>query len=227
MDIYSDRSLVSIIFRNGQIFGLSPIRGLVSIIFQGLTDTWSFSYSWPRLHYFSGIDRYSDFLLFGAPSPLFFRNGQIPGLEPRLHYFSGMDRYSDFSYSGPRLHFFSGMDRYSDFLLFGISSSLFFRNGQIPGQEPRLHYFSGMDRYSDFLLFGAPSPLFFRDEQILGQEPRLHYFSVMDRYSDFLLFGAPSPLFFRNGQIPGLSPIRGLVSIICQEWIDTRAFPYM
>ena len=49
----------------------------------------------------------------------------------------------------------------------------------------------------------------------------------MDRYSDFLLLGASSPLLFRNGQILGLFPIRGLLSIIIQEWTDIRTFAYL
>ena len=175
------------------------------------------------------MDRYSVFLLFGAWSPLFFRNGKILGQDSRLHYFSRMDRYSDFLLFGASSPlFFSGMDRCLDFFLFGASYPLFFNDGQILGLSsirglvsvifqgwtdirtfsysvPRLHYFSGMDRYSDFLLFGASSPLFFRNGQILGQEPRLCYFSGMDRY-----------LILR------LSSIRGLVFIIFHNWTDTQ-----
>ena len=219
-------------------------RSFVSTIFQGWTDTRSFSYSGPRIHCFSG---WRD-TRTGASSPFFFQewtdirtfscSGPVLTIfqewtdtrtfsysGPRLHY--SFHEWTDtwtFSYSGSRLHYFSGMGRYPNRTLLSI-------------------IFSGMDRYSDrslisiifqertdirtFSYSGSRLHYFFRDGQILGQEPRLHTFSGMDRYSDFLVFGAPSLLFFRNGHIPGLSPIRGLVSIIFQEWIDTRAFPYM
>ena len=64
------RDLVSIIIQEGQLLGLSPIRGLVSIIIQEWTDTRTFSYLRPRLHYHLGIGSYSDYLLFEASSPL-------------------------------------------------------------------------------------------------------------------------------------------------------------
>ena len=157
------------------------------------------------------MDRYSDVLLFGASSPLFF---------------SGLDRCLDFSYSGPRNHYFSGMDRYLDFLLFGVSSPLFFRNGQIFGLSfirclvstifqgwtnirhfsysgRRLHYFSGMDRYSDRSLVSIIFQGWTDNWTFFYLGPRLHYFSGMNRYSH-----------------------RRLVSIIFQGLTDTRTFFY-
>ena len=196
-------------FRNGQILELTHIRGLVFIIMKEWTVTRTFSYSKPRLHYFSGMDRYSDFLLFEASSPFLFRNGQILGLSPVRGFvsitFSGMERYSNFllfdlvniifqewtdtlTFSRPRLHYLSrngpslGLS-----LIRGLVSIIVQEWTDIRTifySRPRLHNYSGIDIHSDILLFKAFCIFIqeWMDTPIFSfSMPRLHYFSGMDR----------------------------------------------
>ena len=165
-------ALSPLFVRDGQILRLSPFRGIGSIFFPRWSETRTFSYSRPRLHNYSGMDRYSDFLLFEASSPLLFKNGQILLLSPfRGLVFIIIQEQTDTRISPIRGLVSIIIQEWTDsrtFFFFESSSLFLFRNRQIlrlipirglvcifiqewtdtqifSFSRPRLHIYSGMD----------------------------------------------------------------------------------